>query len=199
MRPEVSQSRVLPPSQIMHRRHLNGFGDVPLSAIGSRGLTGLQGRHLPAQDRRRSWGCALRSFDPAGGWRSRFRAAGPTCHLPGRPARRVFHRGIGRRFPHAIAPPFSHYGRSIRDVQVGFWDLAPQAIRTRRFPVGPILPWAFGLSQAFGSSSADQAHAPDGSGTTMTLAKARLLRQAIDLRSGLSGLLSTDGSLTTST
>jgi len=181
----------------MHRRTL--VRDVPLSADGSHGLIGRKADTCRPSRRWRSWGYALRSFAPARGWLQRV-SAPPSplafclnVHLDilveGSPS--FVHTPTP---PHSPIRPYRAYrdgrSRTFRSAS-GIWPRGqsvpaarvPNRIASRLgalFPVGPILPWAFGLSQAFGSSRATHTSA---SLTAMTPAGARLSPHANGPRS----------------
>jgi hypothetical protein len=189
----------LPAAVPDHASPRSDIGDVPLSADGSHGLIGRKASTCLPSRRWRSWGCALRSLAPAHGWlQARFRAADPTCHSPERPPR-YSRRGIAvicshTDTPHSPIRPYRAYrdgrSRTLRSAS-GIWPRKQSVLAARvpnrmaprlgaLFPVGPILPWAFGLSQAFGSPRATRKSA---SLMAMMPAGARLSPHASDPRS----------------
>jgi hypothetical protein len=197
----------LPRWQVMRRRiFVAAIGDVPLPAIGSRGLIGVGQEGACPEARWRSWGfCPSQCCSCCRVACAAFPRAGPTCHSPERRPR-YFSSRDRPPCPHTRShPPTLH---PTRDSIVGRHTGRPQSSGTvdqgrsgrllgfgpgsspRPPPLsrrsrwnagsgGPILPWAFGLSQAFGSS-----HGADNSASTVTLtpADARDVPQAVGPR-----------------
>jgi hypothetical protein len=197
----------LPRWQVMRRRiFVAAVGDVPLPAIGSRGLIGVGQEGACPEARWRSWGfCPSQCCSCCRVACAAFPRAGPTCHSPERRPR-YFSSRDRPPCPHTRShPPTLHptrdsivrrhtgrpqssgtvdQGRSGRLLGFGPGSSPrpPPLSRRSRWNAGsggPILPWAFGLSQAFGSS-----HEADNSASTVTLtpADARDVPQAVGPR-----------------